>query len=158
MRLYADKAINAVNERERSEAIRSAVLQALSGFLTLPLLGDLSAIGEYEEAGMQLKLETDGNSVWGGVVEGTGETSSGGSNSDDDFDPLYLGSDEDHASTSEHVRHGEGVERVSAEADRAQGQVQIRPVGGLAGEVQGDIGGQVDGALDYRFPAFTTLA
>ena len=98
--LYADKAINAVNERERSDAIRSAVLQALNVFLTLPLLGDLSAIGEYEEAGMQLELETDGESVWGGVVEDTGDTYSGGSSSGDDFDPLYLGSDEDRSSTS----------------------------------------------------------
>lgn len=98
--LYADKAINAVNERERSEAIRGAVLQALNVFLTLPLLGDLTAIGDYEEAGMQLDLETDGESAWGSVVEDAGETSSSSGSSGEGFDPLYLGSDADRSGTA----------------------------------------------------------
>ncbi|WNC10275.1 hypothetical protein [Pseudomonas coleopterorum] len=49
-----------MNERERSEAIRGAVLQALNVFLTLPLLGDLTTIGDYEEVGVQRDVQADG--------------------------------------------------------------------------------------------------
>jgi len=99
--LYADKAINAVNERERSEAIRGAVLQALNVFLTLPLLGDLTTIGDYEEVGVQIDVEADGEGAWGSVVEETGEGASGsGGSGSDGFEPLYLGSDDDLSSAS----------------------------------------------------------
>jgi hypothetical protein len=90
-----------VNERERSEAIRGAVLQALNVFLTLPLLGDLTTIGDYEEVGVQRDVQADGEGAWGCVVEETGEGASGsGGSGSDDFEPLYLGSDDDLSSAS----------------------------------------------------------
>jgi len=61
--LYTDKAINALSDQERTQAIRGAVLQALGVMLNLPLLGDASLVGEYAQleadATADLDLEAD---------------------------------------------------------------------------------------------------
>lgn len=99
--LYTDKAINAVDERERTEATRGAVLQALNVFLTLPLLGDVTSFGNYEEASLHTEVEP----AWVGEVDlaiddaaDTFSTSS--SDSHTDFEPPELGRHDSDSSAS----------------------------------------------------------
>jgi hypothetical protein len=87
--LYADKAINAGNERERNLAIRGAVLQAFNVLLTLPLLADASVVSEYEA----LEIETTADSEANGSIvltDGSGTVTGPGVEGDGGFDPIDL--------------------------------------------------------------------
>jgi len=83
--LYTDKAINALSDQERTQAIRGAVLQAFNVMLTLPLLGDASSLGDYA----QLEVEsTDDLDAEAELPPPSGEASEDDTptSSDDDSD------------------------------------------------------------------------
>jgi hypothetical protein len=88
--LYADKAINALDEKERTEAIRGAIIQALNVVLSLPLLSDASLLSEYDEFEIDTGAQLD---VDGEVLLPDEEDLDGG----DDMDNSVLSSalDED---------------------------------------------------------------
>lgn len=97
--LYADKAINAVSEKERSLAVRGAVLHAFNVLLNLPLLADASAMGEFEDLEIETTAESESE---GGSVLLTDEQVSANEldvESDDAFYPISL-SEREVCSTS----------------------------------------------------------
>jgi hypothetical protein len=136
--LYTDKAINAINETERNEAIRDAVLQALNVFLTLPLLSDLTGLAESEEFEVSTGAAGDGANEWGEAAEeiGTDNSSISPSDGSSDFKPLDLGSSDD--STGSHSPAA-GNSRANAELTAWRPAVvrgadfQAHSHGGLAG-------------------------
>jgi hypothetical protein len=88
--LYADKAVNAVNERERSLAIRGAVLHAFNVLLTLPLLADASVVSEFEE--LEIETSADATDTHASIVltNESGSISHSGIGADDEFEPINL--------------------------------------------------------------------
>lgn len=114
--LYTDKAINAINETERNEAIRDAVLQALNVFLTLPLLSDLTSLAESEEFEVPTGADNDGVNEWGETAEGI-DTANGSTRPNDgasDFKPLDLGSGDSTANDSAAVGNSRANPELAA--------------------------------------------
>lgn len=116
--LYADKAINALDEKERTEAIRGAIIHALNLILTLPLLSDASLLSEYDEFDIDTRAQLD---VDGEVLLPDEEDLESGDDIDD-IDDTTLSSDSDEDSESDSAS---GVpDRDSAHTGTAHAQAR----------------------------------
>jgi len=111
--LYADKAINALDEKERSEAVRGAIIQALNLILTLPLLSDASLLSEYDEFDIDTSAQLD---VDGEVLLPDEEDLDSG----DDIDDSTLSSNQDEAGETDSDSGVLGSDSDQKDAAQAQ--------------------------------------
>lgn len=111
--LYADKAINALDEKERTEAVRGAIIQALNLILTLPLLSDASLLSEYDEFDIDTSAQLD---VDGEVLLPDEEDLDSG----DDIDDSTLSSNQDEAGETDSDSGVLGSDSDQEDATQAQ--------------------------------------
>lgn len=111
--LYADKAINALDEKERTEAVRGAIIQALNLILTLPLLSDASLLSEYDEFDIDTSAQLD---VDGEVLLPDEEDLDSG----DDIDDSTLSSNQDEAGETDSDSGVLGSDSDQEDAAQAQ--------------------------------------
>ncbi|MBD8616139.1 hypothetical protein IFT69_20750 [Pseudomonas putida] len=113
--LYADKAINALDEKERTEAVRGAIIQALNLILTLPLLSDASLLSEYDEFDIDTSAQLD---VDGEVLLPDEEDLDSG----DDIDDSTLSSNQDEVGETDSDSGVLGSDSDQEDAAQAQAQ------------------------------------
>lgn len=111
--LYADKAINALDEKERTEAVRGAIIQGLNLILTLPLLSDASLLSEYDEFDIDTSAQLD---VDGEVLLPDEEDLDSG----DDIDDSTLSSNQDEAGETDSDSGVLGSDSDQEDATQAQ--------------------------------------
>lgn len=111
--LYADKAINALDEKERTEAVRGAIIQALNLILTLPLLSDANLLSEYDEFDIDTSDPLD---VDGEVLLPDEEDLDSG----DDIDDSTLSSNQDEVSETDSDSGELGSDSDQDDAPQAQ--------------------------------------